>query len=699
MRRLLPALVTVSSALLYGQVDPPTRCARLNYTQGSVSFDPAGLDQWGPATINRPMTTGDQLWTDNGSRAEFHIGQAGMRLGPNTAFQFLNLDDHTAQVQITQGQLYVHMRFIHPNDNFEVDTPGLAFTITRPGTYRIDANPDNATTMVKVFAGEGMVTGGGQTFPVAGTQWVTAYGTGQVSFDLENGAHPDDFDNWCWGRIEREEHSASLRYVNSEMIGFQDLDDNGSWRVDATYGNVWVPRSVPEGWAPYHYGHWAWVDPWGWTWVDDASWGFAPFHYGRWAYVGGGWAWVPGPMAARPVYAPALVAWVGGSGWGASISFGGGGGGGVFAWVPLGPREVWVPSYHVSQAYFAQVNTSNTVVANVNITQVYNTTVINHTTNVTVVNYVNARAPNAVVAVPANAMASARPVNEIAKPVPPQELARAQVVRTAAVVPQPAAVLGHPTGASAARPPARALSTPVVAKTAPPPPPVAFSARQTALQQHPGQPIEASTMQRLRATAPPAAAPRPAVQVVHVTQQGPPPAPGHRTAPAPQTAQGAQGRPAYTPPQQGHPASAPPSQQQAERPAYGAPQQPRPPQESARPSYGAPPQSHPANAAPQEQQARPAYGRPPETQPHPVNAAPQEQQARPAYGRPPEAQPRNAPAENQSAPHPPQNQREVAHPAQNQPERPAAQHPQNNPAQKKPEQKKPEEKKPEEKQP
>ncbi len=75
---------------------------------------------------------------------------------------------------------------------------------------------------------------------------------------------------------------------------------------------MWVPNGTPAGWAPYHYGHWVWVDPWGWTWVDDAPWGFAPFHYGRWAYVGGYWGWVPGPIAARPVYAPALVAWVGG---------------------------------------------------------------------------------------------------------------------------------------------------------------------------------------------------------------------------------------------------------------------------------------------------------------------------------------------------------------------------------------------------
>src|ERR1035441_183444 len=94
---------------------------------------------------------------------------------------------------------------------------------------------------------------------------------------------------------------------------------------------VWVPNGTPGGWAPYHFGHWVWVDPWGWTWIDDAPWGFAPFHYGRWAYAGAGWVWVPGAMAARPVYAPALVAFVG---------FGGAG---MTAGFPLGPGEVYPP--------------------------------------------------------------------------------------------------------------------------------------------------------------------------------------------------------------------------------------------------------------------------------------------------------------------------------------------------------------------
>ncbi len=41
-------------------------------------------------------------------------------------------------------------------------------------------------------------------------------------------------------------------------------------------GTVWYPQSVPTNWAPYRDGHWAYVAPWGWTWIDDAPWGFNP---------------------------------------------------------------------------------------------------------------------------------------------------------------------------------------------------------------------------------------------------------------------------------------------------------------------------------------------------------------------------------------------------------------------------------------
>ena len=130
------------------------------------------------------------------------------------------------------------------------------------------------------------------------------------------------------------------------MIGCEDLDWYGSWSMSVEYGPIWTPKSLPTGWAPYRYGHWAWVGPWGWTWIDDMAWGFAPFHYGRWALMRGAWVWVPGASARRPVYAPALVVFIEA---GAVAN-------GRIGWFPLGPWEAYVPPYTVSQAYLKKVN-------------------------------------------------------------------------------------------------------------------------------------------------------------------------------------------------------------------------------------------------------------------------------------------------------------------------------------------------------
>ena len=118
---------------------------------------------------------------------------------------------------------------------------------------------------------------------------------------------------------------------------------------------MWYPQVTVADWAPYRYGRWAWVEPWGWTWIDDAPWGFAPSHYGRWAQIGPRWAWVPGRFGPRPVYAPALVAFMGeaagGGNWGVSL-----GGGPGAAWFPLAPGEYWTPHYHASDRYRGRLN-------------------------------------------------------------------------------------------------------------------------------------------------------------------------------------------------------------------------------------------------------------------------------------------------------------------------------------------------------
>ena len=365
----LAALPTISRA----QNDPPDRVARLNFIQGSVSYQVSGDADWVDADPNRPLTTGDNLWADENSRGEVHIGSTAIRLSSETGISFLNLDDRTVQLELPQGTIEVHLRNDAAGQAFEIDTPNLAFTLTSAGEYLIETDPNGSSTVIIVREGEGEVTGGGESYDLGPGRQYTFTGTDQLTYDAEPSPGFDDFEAWSQARDQAENNAVSAQYVSRDVDGYYDLDDNGDWENDADYGEMWFPTGVAAGWAPYCVGHWVWITPWGWTWVDGERWGFAPFHYGRWAFVRGRWGWVPGPMVVRPVYAPALVSFVGGGRPGSAFSVALGPGFEGVAWFPLGPRDVFVPGYRASARYVQYINITNTRMVKVNdVTTVYN---------------------------------------------------------------------------------------------------------------------------------------------------------------------------------------------------------------------------------------------------------------------------------------------------------------------------------------
>ena len=497
---LLAMIIPQQAAAQYN--DPPERVARLNYMRGSVSFQPAGEMDWVSAVVNRPVTTGDRLWADSGARAEMHFGSATVRMDAQTGMSFLNLDDRTTQIELSDGALNIRVLRLDRDEIFEVDTPNQAFSILRPGQYRIEVNEDGNSTMVTVRSGQGEVTGGGRTYSVGAGLTGDFTGSDTLRSAIYRAPDYDEFDTWSQSRDRHDDAAPSARYVSPDLVGYQDLDDYGTWRPDPSYGNVWIPR-VSAGWAPYHDGHWVWISPWGWTWIDDAPWGYAPFHYGRWVNVGNSWGWIPGPVAVRPVYAPALVAFIGGPRFSLSISVGGGGGGNV-GWFPLGPREVYVPAYQTSRAYVDRVNVSNTTVNNVTITNVYNNT------NNTNIQYSNRNVRGGVTAVPQTVFTNAQPVGKSVIVVNTQEIASAPINRRAEVAPTRNSVLGSssPAANRVSQPPAAVVNRAVVAKTPPPAAPVPFERQQAKLAAQPGQPLPRNEVEALRPASAPAAAPR-----------------------------------------------------------------------------------------------------------------------------------------------------------------------------------------------
>ena len=492
---LVGLLVSVAAIGARADDDPPGRAVEISYMSGQISVQPGGVNDWVAATINRPLTTADRVWADQNSRTELDLGTAVLRLDSETSLTLSNVDDQTAQFELDQGALNLHLRRLYDGQIYEVDTPNLAFTVTKPGDYRFDVDPNNDTTTVTVWQGDGEANGQGNGVRVRSGQSATFSNGTSSDNQIARAPGFDGFDDWCRVRDQREDNSASARYVSPDMVGSEDLDEYGSWRTVPSYGAVWVPTSVQPGWAPYRYGHWVWVDPWGWTWVDDAPWGFAPCHYGRWVYTGGYWAWAPGPIAPRPVYAPAMVAWVGGSNWGVSVAVGGGP---AVGWFPLGYGEPYVPGYHVSRGYFERVNVTNTRITN--ITYVTNN-YYNNRTNVTRIRYVNRAVPGAMTAVSTDVMIHSQPVGRSNLRLPAGAVERAQIAVVAPVAPSRTSVLGIHAGVAAAAP-RRTVYRPVVYHAAPPPRPVPFEAKQQVLQRNPGRPLDVQTERQLRARMP-----------------------------------------------------------------------------------------------------------------------------------------------------------------------------------------------------
>ncbi|MGO9516996.1 MAG: DUF6600 domain-containing protein, partial [Candidatus Korobacteraceae bacterium] len=468
--------------------DPSGRVARLQYSSGEVSMQPGGVNDWVAASLNRPLTTADRVWTDKNSRAELNVGDGFIRMSSETSVTLTNVSDSTVQVELDQGVLEVTVKHLEKGEIYEIDTPNFAFTVMKTGVYRFDVHPNDDQSWVTVSSGSGEATGKGPAVKVKSGEQVRFSNGESLQHVAYSAPVPDGFDDWAQVRDKRLDSSLSARYVSPGVIGYQDLDANGSWQNAAPYGPVWTPNSVPAGWAPYRYGHWVWIAPWGWTWVDDAPWGFAPFHYGRWVYWNNAWAWAPGPLGYwNPYYAPALVGWIGGAGFGVGFGWGWGGFGiGIgFGWFPLGWGAPYYPHYcgwgyggwyhgggWVSSGYLHNVNVTNTHINNVN----------NITNNYYHNNFAgvagNRTVPNAVTAAPKSAFTSGAAINKVGTVVPKSGVNSGQLMHTADVNPTRQSVLGNSPTRTA--PPAAAAGRSVVTHATPPTGPARFGGTQPA---------------------------------------------------------------------------------------------------------------------------------------------------------------------------------------------------------------------------
>ncbi len=239
--------------------DPPGRVARVQYMSGEVSMQPGGVNDWVAAAMNRPLTTADRVWTDKNSRAELNVGDGFIRMDSETSVTLSNVSDSTVQLEVDQGVVEVTVRHLEKGEVYEVDTPNFAFTVMKTGVYRFDVHPNEDQSWVTVRSGYGEATGKGAAVRVNSGLQVRFNGGNSLQHASYSAPAKDGFDDWAQVRDKRLDSSVSARYVSPGVIGYQDLDAYGVWQTSPVYGSVWVPTSVQAGWAPYRYGHWAWI--------------------------------------------------------------------------------------------------------------------------------------------------------------------------------------------------------------------------------------------------------------------------------------------------------------------------------------------------------------------------------------------------------------------------------------------------------
>lgn len=374
---------------------------RLSFIDGQVSYWRAGAEDWVGARRNLPLAEGDALYAGTNSNFEVQFdSRSFVRADENTQLSLLSQEMHYIQFKVTRGLVSLDMRSMAVGDAVEVDTPDAVFTIEQPGYYRVEVNSYETRFVTRRGGRATVITADGRSLSIYPAEEIVITASNPVRVATYAAPPADAWDRWNDARSDRIGESVSARYLPPDVYGSEDLDYYGYWRVVPEYGAVWIPRGVAPGWAPYSAGSWVWDPYYEWTWIDDAPWGWAPFHYGRWVYIGGYWAWAPGPVVRRSVYAPALVAFlIRGHDVSVRISVGLPG----LWWVALSWGEPVLPwwghhrhRWHPRWAGWGGPRIVNNVV-------VKQTTII----NVNEIHYHNAKEPRAVLTAPADKFGSA----------------------------------------------------------------------------------------------------------------------------------------------------------------------------------------------------------------------------------------------------------------------------------------------------
>lgn len=344
-RRLALSLaVAMPWAASASEIGPAGVVGRLADLQGEVSFYDPERAEWAEALRNRPVIAGDRLVLGRGARAEIRVAGAVLLLADGADLELLGLDEQQLVLRLNEGGLALRLPTRRLADQTEILTPETRLRPLRAGDYRIDR--DGRSTYAATRRGELEASGRGNLLLIGAGErheiWVDE--RRDVARSRSAPWPQDRLALWAdevWRQVDRYTAPSYAReHLPEGLPGTEDLARHGRWDRHPEYGALWFPTAVSAGWAPFRDGRWVWLHTYGWTWVDAAPWGFATSHYGRWVQWHGRWGWWAGPRHVRPVFTPAVVAWVGDANFSISVRIGQAP---PAAWVPLPPRHHYVP--------------------------------------------------------------------------------------------------------------------------------------------------------------------------------------------------------------------------------------------------------------------------------------------------------------------------------------------------------------------
>ncbi|MET0753949.1 MAG: DUF6600 domain-containing protein [Pyrinomonadaceae bacterium] len=304
--------------------DVTARVARINVIRGDAQIRHTGSQDWERATLNLPVVEGDEITTSLGTRLEIQFDSYNyLRLWENAYLKITTLRDEGIAVSLPQGTLSLRaLEFNKDKTFFEIDAPKTTIALQQPGMYRVDAGDSKSAEIRVTVTEEGQARiyseNNGATLRNGRSMRIYLDGNTAGEWEIADASrYADDFDSWALERdaiiAKRMRDNYNNNYYDRDIYGADDLSENGEWIFTKKYGYVWKPYrnaiSQYADWSPYRYGHWRWIPPFGWTWVNDEPWGWATYHHGRWIYVDREWCWTPYAYyrPRRSWWSPALV--------------------------------------------------------------------------------------------------------------------------------------------------------------------------------------------------------------------------------------------------------------------------------------------------------------------------------------------------------------------------------------------------------